>query len=558
MSGRRYDAGQRDRGDDGDWQFVRGVALCALWPMVAAWRLVPVLSERPAVWRRSGLRGWRLAATCVGVFLVAAVVAWHALWLTSPDLSWQLLVTVLGGWWLLQVPLAIVLVVLALGFEAAKLAVGRIQPHRADLLRQAIETAADQDASQQLKRHRKKKTDDQVLGAVMDVERRDVITRLRDRRHTGASPWQRGNLVVLPTEPQRLILVAGSGHGKTTLIRAQARAALERGWRVVIIDGKGSKTDVTTYLAMAADLGKSSRSWPEDPFDAWRGGSAACVTKAAALLPQDGAEIYRQRVEASLHDIATAGTWSSTAELLQRLGNPADHITDPEALKALRAPQEYRIRAHESAHAQIRQALRGLDTTLDGANDPRGWAWDDDSTWDMAVVRVDSGNDQAAVRAASLMLTDLNCYREGRRTHNDKPLLVILDEASIVLDQPTAPDINALAEQLRSANIGLIVASQSVVGLGDNASRLLDSGATFLVGRLTSTDDLIHRIGTYRVPELAHQGLNSGLTATGVVAAREQEQFLLDPTRIRRLKPGQWAIATPGQPVFYFRGNVSL
>lgn len=542
---------------DEAWEIALGIGAFAIWPLLLGWRIVPRLAEHPAAWRRSGWRGAPLALA--GCVLFAGAVA--AAWWTFPSwqpliwpLTWPTSLWALAIWWGCLIPLAPTIAVIRLPFQASALAAGRLEPERADLVRQAIHNGADRDSQDRLHHAPVDVDGAPVIGAVIDEERRDLLTRARDRRFRGRHCWRRGPWICLPQTPPRIVMLACSGHGKTTAIEAHAEAALMRGWRVLIIDGKGSRSDTATYLRMAERHGKATRSWPDDPFDAWRGGVAACVTKAASLLPQDGAQIYRQRVEGSLYDIAVEGPWTTTSDLLTWLANPADHVTDADALRALRTFHEHRLRAHESALGQMRQALRGLAGLLDGAEHQRGWSWDDDGLWDLAVVRIDSGNDQSAVRAASLMLADLNGYREGRRRPDDRPMLVIIDEAPVVLDQPNAPDIAVLAEQLRSANIGLIVASQSVTGLGVNGQRLLDSGATFQIGRLTTTDDVITRIGTMHAPELAHQGIVGGLHLTGVVAAREQERYLLDPKRIRGLLPGQWALAEAGRPVTYFRG----
>ena len=167
-------------------------------------------------------------------------------------------------------------------------------------------------------------------------------------------------------------------------------------------------------------------------------------------------------------------------------------------------------------------------------------------------MTVPSTND-AAVRAATLILQDLDTYRENRQTETSKKhrRLVLLDEAGVLLDREGAPPIAALSEQLRSANVGLIVAGQSTYTLGAAAERLLEAGVDYIVGKMPNPEEFVKRSGTRRAPEVGHQADQTG--PTGLHATREQAIHRLDPDRVRELPRGHFALYTNSE-VRYFVG----
>lgn len=139
-----------------------------------------------------------------------------------------------------------------------------------------------------------------------------------------------------------------------------------------------------------------------------------------------------------------------------------------------------------------------------------------------------------------MILADLVEYRRRQNLSTTKPLVVVLDEAQVVLDQPLAPRLANMFEWFRSANITLLIASQSVAGLGEQGPRILRSGASLLVGRGLDPEELVGFAGTKRAGEGTIQRDQT------MSSSREQFQYLIDPMHMRWAAPGQFAFIQEG------------
>ena len=530
-----------------------GLACLLVLPLAAAWVLARPAAAHRWAWRRVGWRG-RRGIVAAWVLLVCGVLAWAGWLTTGPGLA----LAVVAGW-AVMVPAGWLVFRLRLSLYGSALRAGALPPRSADRVRRAIWQAADADA---YARTGWRVVDGQpravvepgkdapggcspagrrVLGVVVDDDRRHLLDRLADstgRRSTSGNPWQDGPYLVMPAAPPRAVLLGDSGSGKTTALRAMTTAALLDGWRVLVLDGKGSPEDAADLAGIARALGLPAVEYPRQPFDLWRGDASTVARLAAALLPHDGAQHYRDRDAGNLAAVASRGPWRSTADLLDRLRIPAPHV-DRATLAALVQRSEG-VPSHMATYGAVLAAL----APLAGLVDRDGWGLDDADGWRLAVASLDAGANPAAPVMGAAMLASLDAYRVARRSRSARPLLVLVDEAGVMLDHPAAPPVARLAEQLRSAGIGLVVAGQSPHSLGEQADRLLSSGAALLTMRSAEPEAVITRVGTVRAAEVAHQGA-AGLL-TGVTAAREQAQHALDPDRVRALTPWRVEVWQPG------------
>lgn len=513
-------------------------------PCVVAWKLSPVLAEHPGWW---DFRRWPSVAAVAVSGAGATALAWSSeSGLASMNWDLQAFALATALWWLWLVPIAYVLARWRRGLIATSVSENRHDPRRADRVRRAVWRASHERAS----RVARGLTYPRHLGIFLEDDRRDWLTRKRDsrERHRGThAAWQLPGtrIVTIPDEPRSAVVLGGTGSGKTVLLRRLTAAALASGWRVVFLDCKGNSEDAEHLLRLGGALRVGSTSWPASAFDAWRGDGAAVATKTARCLPLDAPTYYRHRAEAALFAIAEMGPWRTSAEVLDRLAAPAKWVTDRRALAALMV-KEGRTATHEAVASEVRAALRGVQGLVDGG--PGAWSWDDEETR-LIVVSLDAGANSAHRVAAGLMLADLNAYRQSRRGDDARPLIVILDEGSVLLDDPQAPDLAVLAEQVRSQGIGLVVAAQSVEGLGQQGARLLAAGGDLLAARTGDPEVIARLAGTVRVQEVAHQGAHGGRKTTGVTTAREQAAHRLDPDRLREAPPGCFALVERGQPV---------
>ena len=476
---------QRDKSESG-WddiaaEIVLGVLFTLALPLVIGWRSALTLAEQPRAWQRRKRARFLLTTGVAGVggFVLARGVLLGLAW----PLGWGTLAALLMLWAVLT-PWAVFVALARLPWLATAQAEGRAPVASQDRIRRAIWIGAAADARAKAKAYAH---DPETLGALLDDDRRDVLTKARDRRDSGRTTPQWSNvnsgIMRLPEKPARACVFGISGIGKTTLLLRIVATALARGWRVAYLDGKGDDDDARALLEAAAVLGVGAVWWRGQteggsgcPFDAWRGSRAEVITKAMSLAgslkPRDGesdaAAYYRRRRLGVLTAVAEAGPWRSSTDLLGRLRQPAAWVRDRAALDALKHKDKGRA-VHMATADELAAVLGPLGAALDGAGHALGWGWDDEdgAAWSLAVITVKNSMGEAATGAAALMLHDLTAYAENRRSRDSRPLLVIMDEAQTILDSPNAPDLEQPMEKMRSRGIGIIVAAQSVEGLAN-------------------------------------------------------------------------------------------
>lgn len=536
------------------------LAVLALPVLLVMWT-VNIWAQYPSAWHRHVRWQWLLSSA---LFVLGVLGFWHLV--TSPPGSagWTALEALLSVW-AMQTPLAVGIYNYQLGRIATALDEGRLMPSRADKVRRAIWQGTGADAEQRARGHRNGRAPSNTLGYVYREDRRDQLTKRNDRRtqrlqRQEAGGWVEADRVQLPTrEPARAVLCAGSGSGKTVLLHNAVIAALQQGQSVIFIDCKADREGTERLISLAAAHNVPCREWRVDggaPYEAWHGSVEDCIAKVDILLgaepTSDAAKHYHARTIKALRAVTTtAGPWTTTTDLLNRLQAPQNWVKDTATLRSLTAKHNGQPE-HLRVFDEVQAALDGLNGSIDGHQHAHGWSWEATENAGLFIVTVPSTND-AAISAATVILQDLDTYRETRQTEDSKKRrrLVMLDEAGVLLDREGAPPIAALSEQLRSANIGLIVAGQSTYTLGAAAERLLEAGVDYIVGKMPNPEEFVKRSGTRRAPEVGHQADQTG--PTGLHATREQAVHRLDPDRVRELPRGHFALYT-NSAVRYFVG----
>ena len=545
-----------------------GLAVLLVAPLLAAWVLGRTWAERPSAWRPVRWPARVAAVLAATLGLVAALRYWRAWVDLAWPVAWPDTVLAVGLWWAALAPLALIVARLRARGQGTALVEGRCEPTRADNVRGAVWEATLRDLSRRAGARPARRPRPEVrnphavpadvLGTAAVHDPRGVLVRLRARAaarspepawHDG--PRARGRLV-LPLHPPRVAMFGGSGSGKTVAQHRLIVAALEAGWRVLWLDGKGHPDDARTVLAQAEGRGLTSR-WLNlaapgggDAYDLWRGDGSAVARKAAALMPrsaQGGTEHFAAWEAYALAALSRQ-PWRSSSDLIARLRNPAKWVGDDDQARQALAALNTRsngVKVIDVVAAQVTAALTPLAAYVDGGS--RGWSLDDDSGWDLAVASLDAGAVAGAERVASALLLDLDAYRVARRPEYARPLLVVADELGAVLTDPRVAEVvPRLMEQVRSQGIGLVVAAQSPETLGDMGPRLLGAGLDLWVGRVDEPDALVMLIGTGKRAEQAHQGTEGGAMWTGQTAAREQDALLVDPSVLRNLPTWTWLV----------------
>jgi hypothetical protein len=360
--------------------------------------------------------------------------------------------------------------------------------------------------------------------------------------------WRQGRFVIPPGQlrGKAMAVVGAPGAGKTvTLLRLAYLAGL-LGRKVCFVDCKGTDPTLVPALITAYRLGNPTARvgcWPQTAMDMWRGSPVQVASRLLAV--EQFTEPFYQRVaSAGLRLALTAPDMppvEGSDELLRRL--------DVDELAALWEGRPLQLKDIEAIGDHLPGArLRYADffAALAGAFDRGHWSYED---VDLAVLTVPTLLSKAEADAAMrVVLEDYGHYATGRKPREGEDALLVLDEFS-ALASGVDSAIN-LAERVRDVGVQVVVAAQSVEGLGDHrqAPRLLASCAGgIVVHQCPDPERLLALAGEVRVLEhnweLDHYG------PRGFAKARMGERPRIDPEQVRQAQPGEAWVIQAGQSI---------
>jgi hypothetical protein len=360
--------------------------------------------------------------------------------------------------------------------------------------------------------------------------------------------WRQGHYVVPPAQlrGKGMAVVGAPGAGKTvTLLRLAYLAGL-LGRKVCFVDCKGTDPTLVPALIAAYRLGNPYARvgcWPEQAMDMWRGTPTQVQSRLLAV--EQFTEPFYQRVaSAGLRLALTAPDMppvEGSDELLRRL--------DVDELAALWEGRRLQLKDIEAIADHLPGArLRYADffAALAGAFDRGSWSYED---VDLAVLTVPTLLSKAEADAAMrVVLEDYGHYATGRKPREGEDALLILDEFS-ALASGVDSAIN-LMERLRDVGVQVVVAAQSVEGLGDyrQAPRLLASCAGgIVVQQCPDPERLIGLAGQERV--LEHNWELDYYGPRGLAKARMGKRPRIDPEAVRQAQPGEAWVIQAGQSI---------
>jgi hypothetical protein len=183
---------------------------------------------------------------------------------------------------------------------------------------------------------------------------------------------------------------------------------------------------------------------------------------------------------------------------------------------------------------------------LAGAFDRGTWSFED---VDLAVLTVPTLLSKSEADAAMrVVLEDYGHYATGRKPRQGEDALLVLDEFS-ALASGVDGAIN-LAERVRDVGVQVVVAAQSVEGLGDHrqAPRLLASCAGgIVVQQCPDPERLLGLAGMVRT--LEHNWELDFYGPRGFAKARMGERPRIDPEAVRQAQPGEAWVIQAGQSI---------
>jgi hypothetical protein len=416
----------------------------------------------------------------------------------------------------------------ALGVWTAERATGGAEWSPLIRRRQVVDRRArDRKVARLLRRARRDEQPAPALGIALDGDLR---------------AWVQGRYVVPPAHlrGKAMAVVGAPGAGKTVTLLRLAFVAGRQGRKVCFADCKGTDPTLVPQLVAAYRLGNPAARigrWPATPMDMWRGTPSQVVSRLLAV--EDFSEPFYQRVASTgLRLALTAPDMPpirSSEELLRRL--------DARELAELwqdHPNQERDVRAITQHLDGSRLRYADFFAALGGAFDEGAWSFED---VDLTVLTVPTLLSKAEADAAMrVVLEDYGHYATGRKPRKGEDALLIVDEFSALASGVDAA-LN-LAERVRDVGAQVVVAAQSVEGLGDErqAARLLAACAGgVIVHQCPDPERLLRMAGVVR--EVEHLWSLDRWGPTGHGKARMGERPRVDVEQVRAAQPGEaWVI----------------
>jgi hypothetical protein len=393
--------------------------------------------------------------------------------------------------------------------------------------------AADRKTAKLLAKPQDHKLDAPVLGIALDGD---------------LPSWVQGRYVVPPAHlrGKAMAVVGAPGAGKTVTLTRLAYVAGRMGRKVCFADCKGTDPTLVPALVAAYRLGNPNARvgrWPATTMAMWRG--TPSQVQSRLLSVERFTEPFYQRVaSAGLRLALTAPDMppvDGSDELLRRL--------DADELASLWEGHPLELKDVEVIGEHLPGArLRYADffAALAGAFDRGTWSYED---VDLAVLTVPTLLSKAEADAAMrVVLEDYGHYATGRKPRTGEDAVLMLDEFSAL---PSGVDsaIN-LAERVRDVGVQVIVAAQSVEGLGNQhqAPRLLASCAGgIVVHQCPDPERLLAMAGTVRDVEQNWEVDRWGPRGHGKV--RMVHRARVDGELVRAAQPGEAWIIQAGHTV---------
>jgi hypothetical protein len=385
------------------------------------------------------------------------------------------------------------------------------------------------------------------------INRDRLITR---DQHRVLNDWTDPNdqWLVLPKSAgaMRALVIAASGSGKTYLLVGLMLCAAAARWAALFIDLKGDPEDADHLVDVARTRP------PHSTVTLINGGFrffdapniASLRDRILALFPPaTGADRYyaerRQQILGYVLDDNLPNPVTSLDDI-ERLFTLPDTLPDAtRAKRALSNPTKNGTTDGQEVLNEVTNAIRSIrrHICLDTAT---GWSYASiEDNRELCALRLFPATNPVDKTFAELLLVALRQHMEHRMQarRKDTPLVCIIDE----FPQMTAATDDAattaaqLHETARSANVGLILAGQTVAGFSNDPNtqnRMLTTGTALIVGRSLDPEPVVKLAGTTMHLE------SSADPEGGLKSSRAQHTYRIHPDDVRHVETGGfWIIA---------------
>jgi conjugal transfer pilus assembly protein TraD len=349
-----------------------------------------------------------------------------------------------------------------------------------------------------------------------------------------------GRMVLLSQERlcRHLLVCGATGSGKTeTLLRLAWTIAKASDAPVWYLDGKGDSETAERFVALMADAGRTTRVFPNEPFDGWRGAPHQIHSRLMAIIDyasEGPAAWYRDLAKTTVRLVCEhpEGPPRSSRAVLARMDHALLTAAHPasSALAALTPAQVAQVRLrYEAFFGQTRGALDG------------SWAWEDTSA---GYVLLDSLTLSEEVGGLARFLFEDFAHFFTSRKPRDQFCLLIVDEFSSLAE---SADMAARVEKARGFNAGLVLAPQVVEGMGgaEETARILGSVDTVIAHRVNTPDQIVALAGTRQIPKLTTRIAEDGVTRDR--SFHTEHELKIDPNKVRGLDAGMAYLVNHGR-----------
>lgn len=537
--------------------------LLIIWlPLAIAFLLFPRIAVREKIWKLKEIdkRTYLLvfASSLFGlllqIFAMKSLLSQH-----FGDAITFLLVS-----WIVLIPSTIPVINYNLTIVQNNLFFGRLPLHLIAAIKNAITRSAFELAKDRFKKLDSKiPLRDKKMKSVVGLSAHPRDYRSRNLRksfpkHSYLKDYVSDEFILFKQRkesPEHQLVIGETGSGKSRLLSRLALAGLVDDWRIVVIDFKGGKEERELFSNLGKHLPDRTikvANFPEEPFEIFTGTEKDISDKLIGFLPSlsnSPSNFYvlrQQRAIRSVVENRNLPIPKSAEEVLFRIKNGAKYgATDQDRLW-FNTKDKGQLLA-DILEADIAQyfspMMRNVGWKLNG-----GISWKDD--WDVLVVSLD-GSLSGDVVVGETLLMDFDMFlRKDARYNDPRNFLVIVDEAGALNSIGGSRNLNSLVSRSRSAGVGVVIASQTVLGLGQIGDELIQGIPIRWLGRTSSPQPIIDLIGTEDVIEgNFDHGVNGWNPA---VSAKAQKAYIVDPDIIRSLPTFVWNLSKAGKNVYVY------
>ena len=537
--------------------------LLLIWlPLAIASFIFPRIAVRERIWKFKELNK-RIYFLVVFSGILGLLIQWVALKaLIALHFKQSLILLVIS--WVVLTPSAIPVITYNLTLVQDKLFLGRLPLHliaaiKGAVLRSAFSLAIDRYKKLNLLLPLRDKNKKEIVG--LSAQPKDYRSRRLRKdfpKRTVLVDYISDDYILFnqrKESPEHQLVIGETGSGKSRLLSRLALAGLADDWKIVVIDFKGGKEEKQLF----SDLGKylpdrriKVVNFPDQPFEIFMGTHKDIADKMIGFLPpltNTPADFYIYRQMRAIRAVIENPNLSipkTAEEVLSRIKNGAKFgSTNEERLwfKTKDKGQELCDLLEAEISQYFAPMMRQVGWKLNG-----GITWSDD--WDILVVSLD-GSLSGDVLVGEILLMDFDMFlRKNSRYIDPRNFLVIVDEAGALNTIGGSRNLNSLISRSRSAGVGVVIASQTVLGLGKIGDELIEGIPIRWLGRSSSPQKIIDLVGTEDVIEGNFDHGDDGWNPA--TSAKAQKAYIVDPDAIRSLPTFVWNLSKAGKNVYVY------